>query len=417
MSDSFAEEPRKQCRKVFELLVDVANDSEKHEDGEITCRWQGKRNRCLFVKLRLDALERTLIKSYNWKYEGKTVLRSAVRNLGTAHLGFSEKIQGTPGRGNERGVWKFITKELPSKNKSELVDYFDEQWQQARLRKNLPKLTKKEQNSRRTLKDIWYVNDEEVIQTIQASNGIVCEIFKLPCIEQDHCERGKRYNVTKLSERKQGEIDTQLRRHERVLQQLKGKKGIPENRAVFKEQREGEDYRWVVDEWIEGETLESLLEQGILLDKQLRKFSRSLLNIIHELHSADIILRDLCLKSIVISSSKKSKNQPFVVDFELAKMLTRDSTVSHRGLDDSPFRAPEMEEGDESPTRKSDLYSWAKVVIAAGTGNLEPTDDALLDCQGIPKKLYNQLERCINFIPDDRPDSAKEVLKALPFWY
>lgn len=264
---------------------------------------------------------------------------------------------------------------------------------------------------------IWRIDREKVSPVVKASNGLEYRIFKLQCVDQERVDRGKRYDLTFLSDDRKQRIESQIKRHPRVLQRLERTEGIPLNRTVFKETDGDEDYSywWVIDEWIDGEFLDALLRQGPLPEKQLKNFAKSLLKIIQALHSVGIILRDLSPKSIIIRSADQ---QPFVVDFELAKMLTRISSVSRKGLLDNPFRAPEIGEGDEDPTVEADLYSWATVVVSAITGNMRPNDDTLLSCQGlISKALYRQLNNCREALPGDRPESAKSILRALAFLF
>lgn len=422
MRPSFAEEPRKQCRRVFELLIDLANNDETIDYQDVSSTWEKNKGNCLNVRFRLSNLSDALNNHFEKELEkGKSnlisdqSLRTAIHNLGEDFLGFSGRIRGVRGRGKDGGIWKFVTKDLPSRDKEVLLHYFDEEWQKARARQGLSERTQKERRSRVSIKDTWIVDETFSSSVIEAANGVSYEILKLSCIHQDRIDRAKKYNLEKLSDKEKRQIETLLKRHPKVVAQLEGKKGIPVNRTVFEEKTSAGKYWWVIDQWIEGESLDSLLRGESLPEKNLRKFSRSLLKILHELHAVNIILRDISPQSIIISSSK---GQPFVIDFEFAFMVKAESTVSTGNLLPNSYRAPELGMADPRPSRQADLYSWAKVVTAAATGNPEPTDDDLDALQEkLPEVLYQQVERCLDINPEKRPASAKEVIKALPFWY
>lgn len=260
----------------------------------------------------------------------------------------------------------------------------------------------------------WLIEDR-VTPWITASNGLQYCVFRLREKYLNRIDRGKCYDIRYLSTDAQKALQSKLFRHKKVVDQLTERraKGIPVNRTALPDNPDEPNEWWVIDQWIEGDTVEALVKNKQFSRTDILPFARCLLNTLHELHTEGIILRDLHTRSIVIRPDK----QPFLLDFELAKIITGKSSVSNRGLLANPFRAPELVEGDENPTVEADLYSWAMILVAIATGNLQPQRADLPHCISVfSKKLYQQVEACLSICPDERPHSAKEISKALSFW-
>ncbi|MGI0485472.1 protein kinase domain-containing protein [Pantanalinema rosaneae CENA516] len=260
----------------------------------------------------------------------------------------------------------------------------------------------------------WLIEDR-ITPWITASNGLQYRVFRLREKYLNRIDRGKCYDIRYLSTDEQKALQSKLSRHKKVVDLLTERqvKGIPVNRTALLDNPEEPYEWWVIDQWIEGDTVETLVKNKQFSRTDILPFARCLLTTLHELHTAGIILRDLHTRSIVIRTDK----QPFVLDFELAKIITGKSSVANRGLIANPFRAPELVEGDENPTVEADLYSWAMILVAIATENLQPQRADLPHCINVlPKKLYQQVAACLSILPDERPHSAKEISKALSFW-
>lgn len=260
----------------------------------------------------------------------------------------------------------------------------------------------------------WLIEDR-VTPWITASNGLQYCVFRLREKYLNRIDRGKCYDIRYLSTDEQKALQSKLFRHKKVVDQLTERraKGIPVNRTALPDNPDEPNEWWIIDQWIEGDTVEALVKNKQFSRTDILPFARCLLNTLHELHTEGIILRDLHPQSIAIPFDK----QPFVLDFELAKVLTGTSTVCDQELLPNPFRDPRLEPGAADPTVESDLYSWAMILVAIATGNLQPKRADLPDCINVlPKKLYQQVEACLSIYPDERPHSAKEISKALSFW-
>ncbi|PSN15942.1 hypothetical protein C7293_04845 [filamentous cyanobacterium CCT1] len=245
-----------------------------------------------------------------------------------------------------------------------------------------------------------------------APNGLQYRIAKLQHEFQERIDRGKCYELELLNTDERERIESQIRRHDRTLSTLAKIPGIPENRTVL----ETGGRWWIIDEWIEGETLTAALKRGPFPTKALPDFARSLTTIIQALHKVDVIQRDLSPGAITI---RATDGQPFVTDFEMAKLMSRKSTVSSGDWERSPFLAPEIVEGEETSNPKVDFYSWAMVVIAAGMGELKPTPELAaqwISSAQLPRPVSKILSSCIHPSWRGRPHSARDILQALARW-
>jgi len=248
-----------------------------------------------------------------------------------------------------------------------------------------------------------------------ASNGLQYRIFRLRNRNRNRVARGKCYDIEHLTTDNQASIKTNINRHCRVVEQLADNKvsGIPYHIDAFAMPAPpAETTRWwIVDQWIEGQELSQVIENFNFSSQNISDLARSLMEIICELHQVGVIVRDLSPESIII---QKSDSQPFIVDFELAKLLSAQSSVSSSTWSKNPYRAPEIEDSDPSASTQADLYSWAMIVLAVATHKNSPSKEMLPQCkEKLPHNLYKQLEVCLSGIPDERPTSAQSVLDAL----
>jgi len=91
-----------------------------------------------------------------------------------------------------------------------------------------------------------------------------------------------------------------------------------------------------------------------------------------------------------------------LTDFELAKLVDTGPTVSTSWPDD-PYRAPEVE--DATASERSDLYSWARVLLRVATGEELPEkgqDGDTLTRVGLPKAVWRVALDCLSPGPSDR---------------
>lgn len=253
---------------------------------------------------------------------------------------------------------------------------------------------------------------EVVAAGSKAANGLVYEIYRLQStLVQNSEARGKFYKLNHVSPQTREELVHCLQRHAVVCESLDSPH-IAKHRATCA--LDGNLAWWVLDRWVDGRSLESLLEDG-------KKFSNAeVLNIgqqillgLAELHRCKIIARELATERIIYNEQKESV---VLTDFEMAKLMDQGvPSVSGRWKHNSPYRAPEVIDDIYRPRThslsfRSDLFSWAVIMIELLTGSTQTTPSALRD------KIENTrwaelLIKCSNMAASKRPASVEMVLQ------
>jgi serine/threonine protein kinase len=142
-------------------------------------------------------------------------------------------------------------------------------------------------------------------------------------------------------------------------------------------------------EWIDGDTLDTLLDAGTPLPK--RKIASELCDSVAYLHHKQVIHKDLKPENILIT---KRGNNVKIIDFGLS-----DSDSILTGKEPAgtlEYAAPEVVAGGPAD-QQSDIYSLGKVLLSLG-GEFQQV--AASCCEPDPRK---------------RPTDADEVLKALEY--
>ena len=145
----------------------------------------------------------------------------------------------------------------------------------------------------------------------------------------------------------------------------------------------------IIMEWIDGDTLDTLLDAGTPLPK--RKIASELCDSVAYLHHKQVIHKDLKPENILIT---KRGNNVKIIDFGLS-----DSDSILTGKEPAgtlEYAAPEVVAGGPAD-QQSDIYSLGKVLLSLG-GEFQQV--AASCCEPDPRK---------------RPTDADEVLKALEY--
>jgi len=190
------------------------------------------------------------------------------------------------------------------------------------------------------------------------------------------------------------------------------------------------DSPYIVMEWLEGYTLEDIIDDGAPLEvNEVLLWTLTLLEALQQAHQAGIIHRDIKPANLMILNTGRLK----VTDFGVAHVEQSDlvSTKANVILGTPHYASPEQIRG-EAVDARSDIYSIGVVIYEALTGRLpfeangifqlaelmrtsSPTrpksfNDAIPD--GVEKVLLRALARDAN----QRYSSATEMLEALaPF--
>ncbi len=216
-------------------------------------------------------------------------------------------------------------------------------------------------------------------------------------------------------------MQDRFQREAAILEELGAdNKQIPSLYAYFSEN----DKFYLVQEWIEGETLAQKQErEGNLSSQEVRKILLQLLPVLDYIHSRRIVHRDIKPENIIL---RDRDYLPVLIDFGAVKEAMA-TTVHHNNS--SAFSASigtpgymSSEQAAGRPLYSSDLYSLGLTAIFLLTG--KSPQELETDTQtgeiiwynhadGIEPGLLKILDRAIKFHPRDRYSTAPEMLKAL----
>jgi len=193
---------------------------------------------------------------------------------------------------------------------------------------------------------------------------------------------------------------------------------IPTLYAYFSE---GDQF-YLVQEWIEGETLFALTQQQKLLSEDVvKEILIKLLPVISYVHSKGIVHRDINPSNIML---KKQSQQPVLIDFGAVKetmgvvINTQGSSSRSIVIGTPGYMPPEQTAG--RPVFASDLYSLGLTAIYLLTGttpDLLDTDPANGEIKWqspeISANFAAVINRSIQIHTRDRFTTAQEMLTAL----
>ena len=195
---------------------------------------------------------------------------------------------------------------------------------------------------------------------------------------------------------------------------------IPRLYAYFSE---GDKF-YLVQEWIEGLTLDSYWEQeGNLHRDEVRQILLQLLPVLDYVHSRHIIHRDIKPENIILRARDKA---PFLIDFgavreAIATQVNHNSNSTYSASIGTPgYMSSEQAAG--RPIYSSDLYSLGLTAIFLLTGKspheleTDPHNGEIIwkeHVLNLDPELAAVIDKAIRFHPRDRFSSAREMLDAL----
>jgi len=203
-----------------------------------------------------------------------------------------------------------------------------------------------------------------------------------------------------------------------VLELLGRHPQIPDLLAFFEIESNGQEFFYLVQEFIDGFTLEQLVHQhGPLGEEDVLEIMRSLLPVLQFVHDNGSIHRDIKPSNIMI---RKSDQVYYLLDFGAVKQVAA-TRLSQRstGIYTPGYGAPEQMRGD-AVFPSTDLYAFGATCLFLLTGK-DPEE--LMDVHAnswqwrkfvqVSAKLGEVLDKMIAFAPKDRFSSAQEILDIL----
>ncbi len=155
-------------------------------------------------------------------------------------------------------------------------------------------------------------------------------------------------------------------------------------------------YTYVIEEYLQGRTLQELLEEkGSLPETEVQKYALALSYAVEALHNEGIIHRDIKPENIMLQDN----GQPKLIDFNAARTKTFGKEHDTQVLGTEGFAPPEQY-GFMTTDERSDWYALGQTLsVLLGA-----------DYQG---RLTSLINKCTRFDPQDRVVSAEQFRSLL----
>lgn len=231
---------------------------------------------------------------------------------------------------------------------------------------------------------------------ITASNQLQFHICRLEHQHLKRRARGKRYELRAMSSADQERCRSLFLRHAEVCAAIRSHPHIIRNLTTYP----ASDRRawWVIDEWVEGQTLAELLAAGPISRELSWRWLLQIAEALQALHLVGIIRRELTPQCILVCDGIV-----VLTEFELAKLLDGSPSVASDDWPVDDYRAPEAESDDIN--RQADIYTWGRLAVHLLVGELpERTREAqALQKLRLPKAITDLLTRCLAVSRRSRP--------------
>ncbi|MBD1896281.1 IMS domain-containing protein [Coleofasciculus sp. FACHB-129] len=263
-------------------------------------------------------------------------------------------------------------------------------------------------------------NRYRIIQTLGA--GGFGETF---LAEDIHMPSGRRCAIKRLKPVTNNPqyqlIKDRFQREAAILEELgEGNYQIPRLYAYFA----AGDQFYLVQEWIEGETLAQMVQQqGSLSESSVREILVNLLPVLDYVHHKGIVHRDIKPANVIV---RKRDTKPVLIDFGAVKetmgtiVNSEGRTISSIVIGTPGFMPSEQAIG--RPLFSSDLYGLGLTAIYLLTGklpqslNIDRDSGEILWRQyalNVSASLLAVLDKAIQSHPSDRYTNVQEMLHAL----
>jgi hypothetical protein len=173
---------------------------------------------------------------------------------------------------------------------------------------------------------------------------------------------------------------------------------------------------YIVSEYVSGPSLVEVVEQfGPHTDAALERIAVATLTALGAVHAVGMVHRDVKPGNVLLGP-----DGPVVIDFGLAVVPGMTTTgMSGQAIGTPAYMAPEQLAGERG-TAAADMWSWAVMMVYAGTGELPFKGESLTatayaifhsepDVGRLPEPLASLVHRCLNKDPAGRP-SARGAL-------
>lgn len=170
------------------------------------------------------------------------------------------------------------------------------------------------------------------------------------------------------------------------------------------------EYYYIIEEYIEGTSLKSVLDKGCLSPDAAIRYTLELCDILNCLHghAENSVLYLDCRPDNIIISPDGSVN---LIDFGNS-IFMKDSGLRHTCYGSIGFAAPELYIPRTALTFATDVYGIGALLYYMLTGALS-SDGLDIHRSQIPTGLFNIIKKCLRHKKEQRYSSVNELKKAL----
>jgi serine/threonine protein kinase len=182
---------------------------------------------------------------------------------------------------------------------------------------------------------------------------------------------------------------------------------------------EQEGRHYLVMEFVEGQTLEAMLEQspeGAFTEEQVLEWSGQICDVLNYLHSHDppVIFRDLKPANIMITPEGRVK----LIDFGVARLFDPSKGTDTLKMGTVGYAPPEQYAGQGQTTPRSDVYALGATLYELLTGdNPEAHPFVFTPVRAVNRRVSTQtsltIDKAVQLDPNDRFPSALAMKAAL----
>ncbi len=217
----------------------------------------------------------------------------------------------------------------------------------------------------------------------------------------------------------------------RLLQEGRVQAGLNHPNAIMvTDVVEVEGHPGLVMEYVDGPTLGDWVHLDNPSYAEIERVFRSVVSAIGEAHRVGLIHRDLKPSNVLLARAGE-KRIPKVIDFGLAKVVEEEEDHTRTGvpMGTPSYMAPEQIADAKNVDPRADLFSLGVLLYymccrrkafsgsnavetynAVLAGTFTPPEEIKPD---IPDNLRNAIAACIQTRPDDRVDSADDLIAVL----
>lgn len=177
------------------------------------------------------------------------------------------------------------------------------------------------------------------------------------------------------------------------------------------------DTIFVIMDYIEGESLDKILEMGGPVEQEtVIEWAKQICDILHYLHSQTppVVYRDMKPANLMLRPDGTVK----IIDFGIAREFKEENIADTKVLGTRGYAAPEQLDREQQTDPRTDIYGLGATMYHLLTGK----SPAKVDMHTKTVRQYNSniyigleniVKKCIEFDQEDRYQSAAELMYAL----